>query len=271
MNKFHGIFKQLFELQLPGTEALDLYEGYYAQLYEALTSRDNYDIPIVLKQARVTGGPVLELASGTARIVKHIANAGYTVTGVDLSDDMLSIARKKTEMLPQRIKKNITLHQGNMIDFQVDEQFALVILTATSISLLKDEEEVECMFNNIYKHLKDGGRFVFDLLDDESFENSSLRMGGINAITLNQSPIPKQFILMGEQRDANNSKRALMNFYSEVITEDRTYRFFGSTEKTYFPYDTILPIIGKTGFKIIQIEKKELAQNEMVYMFVLEK
>ncbi|UUZ79176.1 class I SAM-dependent methyltransferase [Paenibacillus sp. P26] len=94
---YFGLFKQLRELNLPNTADYDLYQGYYAQFYEAVTVRTDYDIPIYLEQAKQTGGPVLDLACGSGRVLMHLANAGYPVTGVDLSADMLQLCRRKLQ------------------------------------------------------------------------------------------------------------------------------------------------------------------------------
>ena len=49
--------------------------------------------------ARGTGGPVLEVACGTGRIALVLAERGFEVTGVDVSDGMLAIAQRKRAAL----------------------------------------------------------------------------------------------------------------------------------------------------------------------------
>jgi ubiquinone/menaquinone biosynthesis C-methylase UbiE len=53
------------------------------------------DVPFYLRQARKTGGPILELACGTGRIAIPLARAGFEVVGLDKSRAMLRIARAK--------------------------------------------------------------------------------------------------------------------------------------------------------------------------------
>lgn len=52
------------------------------------------EIPFLLEQARAVGGPVLELACGTGKLLEPIAQAGFAATGVDVSEPMLVEARR---------------------------------------------------------------------------------------------------------------------------------------------------------------------------------
>ncbi|UUZ94707.1 class I SAM-dependent methyltransferase [Paenibacillus sp. P25] len=174
---YFGLFKQLRELNLPNTADYDLYQGYYAQFYEAVTVRTDYDIPIYLEQAKQTGGPVLDLACGSGRVLMHLANAGYPVTGVDLSADMLQLCRRKLQQLPPRIKENVSLVQSDMTEFELGGTFGLIVLSATSITLLDDLGKVERLFRTVHRHLSLGGRFVFDLSNPQEHAHQTLRDG----------------------------------------------------------------------------------------------
>lgn len=74
-------------------DCLDLYED--AELYDAEFAARDLDIPFFRKHARRAGGPVLEVACGTARITLPIARDGVDMTGLDVSRPMLEQARRK--------------------------------------------------------------------------------------------------------------------------------------------------------------------------------
>jgi ubiquinone/menaquinone biosynthesis C-methylase UbiE len=57
------------------------------------------DIAFYDRLARATGGPVLELGCGTGRIALALAQAGLSVTGVDISTGMLALARARASGL----------------------------------------------------------------------------------------------------------------------------------------------------------------------------
>jgi ubiquinone/menaquinone biosynthesis C-methylase UbiE len=66
--------------------------------------------------ARGSGGGVLELACGTGRIALALAEAGLDVTGVDISEGMLSVARRKAVARPPSVQQRLVLIQQDMSD-----------------------------------------------------------------------------------------------------------------------------------------------------------
>ncbi len=66
-----------------------------ARFFDAEFADYDDDLPVLEAYAARTGGPILELGCGTGRALIPLAQAGYTVTGVELSPEMLHIARTK--------------------------------------------------------------------------------------------------------------------------------------------------------------------------------
>ena len=64
-------------------------------------------------------GPLLALACGTGRLLCSLANDGHDVTGMDLSDTMLSLARKNIKTLPKKVRPNIKLIKADISDFNL--------------------------------------------------------------------------------------------------------------------------------------------------------
>ena len=52
------------------------------------------DVAFYERLARETSGGVLEVACGTGRIALALAETGLEITGVDISEGMLSVARR---------------------------------------------------------------------------------------------------------------------------------------------------------------------------------
>ena len=77
---------------------LDCYDLYKDPRHYDLHNKDLVaDIPFILSQIEKFGDPALELACGTGRITIPIAEKGYRVTGLDISEPMLSHAKKKAD------------------------------------------------------------------------------------------------------------------------------------------------------------------------------
>ncbi|CAH1220578.1 2-methoxy-6-polyprenyl-1,4-benzoquinol methylase, mitochondrial [Paenibacillus auburnensis] len=269
---YFGVFQELRNLNMPGSVDFDLYEGYYSEFYEAVTGRTDYDIALILEQAGklAEGRKVLELACGSGRILMHLANRGFSVTGLDLSEDMLKICRKKQAQLPARLSSRIETVQGDMTDFKLGERFPLIVLSATSISLLRELHDFKRMLGTVEQHLEPGGRFIFDYVLSNQSHNSDYRGGRINSVTLNLGPDHKQFVLIGEEENLQQQS-AVMNFYAEVIQNGETKRIFGSTFKKFFAEEDILQAIDESAFRIAESHMYKLEGDENVRCLVLER
>jgi cyclopropane fatty-acyl-phospholipid synthase-like methyltransferase len=67
----------------------------YAEYYDQDHGPMIVDIPFYVEFARETGGPILELACGTGRVLIPIAEARFTIYGLDISENMRKIAEEK--------------------------------------------------------------------------------------------------------------------------------------------------------------------------------
>ena len=80
-------------------------EKYYrdtARFYDSFAEKP--DENLYLDLAERFGSPILELACGTGRITLTLAQAGYEITGIELSPEMLEIAQGKLRQLPEDVQ-----------------------------------------------------------------------------------------------------------------------------------------------------------------------
>ena len=121
------------------------------------------DVPFYTEYARQCGGEVLECACGTGRVLIPIAQTGIKVTGFDISDEMLRVARKKIEKLDQRTKDNIILLRADLAHFDLHKKFSFIFIAFRSFqSLLTRKEQGACL-ECVHNHLTDDGVFILDL------------------------------------------------------------------------------------------------------------
>ena len=96
---------------------------------------------------------VLELASGSGVLAGILKKQVKEVTASDISKEMKEVATNNFD------GEYLIL---NMIDFDLHKKYDLILCVCDSINYLYDEE-LEQMFKSVYKHLNDGGRFIFDM------------------------------------------------------------------------------------------------------------
>ncbi|MFJ3472704.1 daptide-type RiPP biosynthesis methyltransferase [Microbacterium maritypicum] len=134
---------------------LDLYSGEGTDFYERLVGTDRAEIREVLALARKTDDPILDIAAGGGRLTVPLVRTGREVTAIDLSDDMLSHLRRA---LPAR--STVECVVADMRDFSLGRRYGLVIIGATSITLL-DRAGRSLLYGSVRRHLATGGVFAF--------------------------------------------------------------------------------------------------------------
>ena len=135
-----------------------------AHLYDLDTSGvGTADVQFILQHARDRQGPLLDLACGTGRITIPIAEAGYEVVGLDLSQPMLKMLTQKSARLERAVRERIRVVHADMADFNLGDTFSLIILSFRSFQALVSQEEIAGCLAAIRRHLADDGLVIIDL------------------------------------------------------------------------------------------------------------
>jgi SAM-dependent methyltransferase len=129
--------------------------------------------------ARRTGSPVLALACGTARLLCRLAEAGFEVVGLDLSEAMLRLARQFVTELPPEARRRIDLVRGDMHDFDLGRRFPLVLIADNSFRHTTRRDDLLRCLACIRRHLAPGGRVLITerRFDPTRYEGGRRRLG----------------------------------------------------------------------------------------------
>jgi SAM-dependent methyltransferase len=103
-----------------------------------------------------TGGRLLELGSGTGRLLVPLAGRGFDVQGIELSPEMVARMREKAggESIPVLV--------GDMASFELTERFDVVLLAYNTLfSIVSQERQVDCL-TTAARHLAPGGKLVVE-------------------------------------------------------------------------------------------------------------
>jgi SAM-dependent methyltransferase len=123
------------------------------------------DIEFFVDEALAAGGRVLEVGSGTGRILIPTARAGVNITGLDGSRAMLDRCRTKVAAEPENVQKRIDLVEADMRDFDLGKSYALVTLPFRPFQhMLTVGDQLDCL-TTIHRHLDRGGRLILDLFN----------------------------------------------------------------------------------------------------------
>ena len=141
----------------------------WADIYDRVYAYLDYDLSLYIEQATRSGGPVLELGCGTGRVSLALADAGFDVTGVDISPRMIERAKAKAK--ERGLSGKARFLTEDMLDVQiVDESnggFAMACFPFRSFqSMLTVEDQREAL-ENAAAHLRTDGLLVLDLFAPE--------------------------------------------------------------------------------------------------------
>ena len=114
-------------------------------------------------QGRIPGKglDILDLGCGPGLYCEKLAQLGHRVTGVDFSENSISHARESAE----RNKLCISYRKQNYLDLEDENRYDLVMMIFTDFGVLMPQER-EKLLANVLKALKPGGRFLFDVLNE---------------------------------------------------------------------------------------------------------
>jgi SAM-dependent methyltransferase len=137
------------------------------------------------------GKSLLDVACGTGNYAKFFVD-DFNVVGLDISPDMLKIAKKKVP--------NAKFINGDMKTMALKEQFDIIICMFASIAYNLTYEELESTLKVFYEHLNKGGIIFFDLhvhedyfLGDRTWVNTYVDKN-LKLARISQSPQKKDIL-----------------------------------------------------------------------------
>jgi SAM-dependent methyltransferase len=128
---------------------------FYDVIYHQL--RDGVDHDYFLNEVRKCKGNILEIGVGTGRFFVEALLNGHEVYGIDISRNMLEVLKSKLEP-----HQHYRVTNQNMLDFSFDFQFDLIIAPFRVIMHIPEKKDQILALNNVCRHLKPNGRFIFD-------------------------------------------------------------------------------------------------------------
>lgn len=213
----------------------------FASLYDELMNDFDYKawadyIEKILDRYDIKSKNILEMACGTGNLSYHLAKRRYNLVCFDLSSEMLSRAYEKLGRF-----NNVKLLELNMVDFKINKRFDSVISICDSINYITEKDDLLKCFTNVYKHLNDGGIFIFDINSYHKLKN----IIGNNIFTEDRENIFYTW------QNCYNEEQDICEFYLTFFkkNENNLYHRFDEehTEKAY-KVNEIVELLNKAGF-----------------------
>jgi len=111
---------------------------------------------------------LLDLGCGPGIYAELFDEAGYQITGIDLSPRSIKYARSSAEAANKQIEYNTV----NYLKMEYVEEFDVITLIYCDFGVLSTEKRA-ILLRKIYAALKTGGKFIFDVFTPYQYENQN--------------------------------------------------------------------------------------------------
>ena len=181
----------------------------------------------------------LDLGCGTGNLTVELSDRGVKMTGVDLSEDMLMVAREKSE------GKDILYLNQDMTEFELYGTVDFIVSSLDCVNYITDKRDLLKVMKLVNNYLEPGGLFIFDINTRYKLEN----VIGDNTFILEDEDC---FCSWQNEYD---KKRKLSDFYLTFFSKDGdSYTRFDEhhTERAY-EIDEIKALIESSGMRLLKV------------------
>jgi SAM-dependent methyltransferase len=117
------------------------------------------DLPLWERLAEESGGPVVELGSGTGRVALHLARRGHTVYAVERDPVLIQALEERAEGLP------VEPVCVDALDLELDERVPLVLAPMQFLQLFRSQDSRLRCLRRAGACLEEGGLLVVAILE----------------------------------------------------------------------------------------------------------
>lgn len=150
---------------------MDAYKALAAS-YDRLTNDVDYEATVafyreILNREGLHPRTAVDLACGTGSVTAILAQMGMDVTGVDMSEEMLTEAQQKTcdlENMPRFVCQKLQ-------ELRLPRGVDLAVCALDSMDYITEPEDCRQAICRVYKALNPGGIFIFDVNTPEKLRS----------------------------------------------------------------------------------------------------
>jgi ubiquinone/menaquinone biosynthesis C-methylase UbiE len=225
------------------------YTGLVADWYDDFLIDDYLDVVLYTSLVREHGGPALELACGTGRLLLALHNDSVEADGVDISAEMLGRCRSKAAAAGFSPR----LECAPMQEFSMGRLYRSVLVAGGSFQLLTEAEDIESCLHGIREHLHPGGRVFLDVDVSQPASHSDWKIGR-TAVRGDET-----LVYMSTNTYDGVTRRNTIQTRYELLRGNRIVKKVNDTiVMRVFDREEMEMLLTKAGFTIIDVRSVRL-------------
>lgn len=224
---------------------MQAYEG-FASIYDIFMGDVDYDgwveyIEKIWKKYKKEPKLIAELGCGTGNITGRLAKKGYDMIGIDISEEMLSVAREKAA----EEGDDILYLLQDMTEFELYGTVDIILSLCDSMNYITDKEDMLKVFKLANNYLDPHGLFIFDLNMEYKFKNV------LSDNTFAETTDDAAYIWENTYDEDEKINEYYVNFFINDENTDMYERVEECHYERAYSLDEIKELIKESGMKFV--------------------
>jgi SAM-dependent methyltransferase len=248
-------FARLYDAQFAGfaVDAAPFLHQFLHQFLTRFPTRFLTQFPTQALEADRPPARILDLCCGTGQLARTFLDLGHPVTGVDLSEEMLSHARRNAG--PHLDTGRATFVQADASSFELADSYALVVSTFDALNHLPDLAALRGCLASVARVTLPDCHFVFDL----NTRRGLLERWNGTAVVADdrEGDEPGLFVVNRASYDGGRRAEMLVTGFRPDPDRGGYHRFDEAVYNTVFGLDEVHRLAGETGWSEIYFARLE--------------
>ena len=227
------------------TKQSEIYARYYDWEFDLICTRQKQDVKLWQKLAANFSDPILEICCGSGRITQKLAEAGFDITALDNSAEMLNLlkAKKLADVKPVL---------ADMREFSLERKFNFAFIGYSSFQqILKQEDQISCL-ETIKLHLTKEGVLALDI-NPRICEGEDFAEKEIAYIADFPAPDSRLTMFTSHKIDRISQIKHWEDTYVEIYPDGRRTEFVNHISLKECSPDYMKLLFEKCGFQIVDV------------------
>lgn len=218
--------------------------GDFARVYDLFMEDIPYDLWVeyiisLFKKYKKNPELLLELGCGTGNITARLADKGYDMIGLDISEEMLNIAKQKNS--------DILYLAQDMCEFELYGTVDCIVCLCDSLNYILEEKDLTKVFSLVKNYLNPDGLFIFDMNTQYKFET----VLGSNTFADNKDSAA--FIWENYYYEDEKINEYCMTFFVKDLKSGLYEKIEETHEERAYSTEEIKTIIEKAGLVFVDV------------------
>jgi ubiquinone/menaquinone biosynthesis C-methylase UbiE len=223
----------------------------FARYYDADVAHYTDDFAFYREMAERSGDPILDAMCGTGRTLLPLAEAGHTLTGLDISGPMLDVAREK--LAAAGLEERVTLLHGDIRSTELPaEHFMLAFVAVNSFMHLERVKDQLAALTTLRRSLVSGGVLLLDLFnpDAQRLAQEDNRLEFERLFWLDGQRVHK---FVASESDIAAQTSHLTYFYDMLDDTGHMLRHTAQFALRWFYRYELEHLLARAGFRLVSI------------------